>query len=288
MYDRKTCLRKRSLDNVLAELSAMKQKFPFIARIIFDDDNFLMYTREEIERFSIDYKAKIGLPLFIGGLSPETVNREKLSFLVNAGLEEVRLGVQSGSVITRKLYNRNHSNDMLWRAVQTFQFFREKLKQINYDIIVDNPWEEEDNIVESLLFIAKIPYPRHLIIYSLTFFPGTELYDRAKQEGIINDDLTDVYRKFYHSVKRTYLNEIFYLLDDKIVKRDKGWMIPLLTCKMFRRIKPIWLIRLLREPGRILRQYLRQGATLLKEGVICLLRGEWGRIWRYMRYSTKK
>ena len=51
----------------------------------------------------------------------------------------------------------------------------------------------------------------------MVFYPGTSLYSKAKKEGIIKDDLNDVYRKTYSTAKKTYLNSLFYLLRDYAV-----------------------------------------------------------------------
>ena len=48
----------------------------------------------------------------------------------------------------------------------------------------------------------------------MVFYPGTDLYRKAKKEGIIKDDLNDVYRKTYSTAKKTYLNSLFFLLRD--------------------------------------------------------------------------
>ena len=77
-----------------------------------------------------------------------------------------------------------------------------------------------------MLFRSGIPFFHQLLIflfsfqltlYSLVFFPETELYKKAKKEGIIKDDLNDVYRKHYHGCKNTYLNRLFFLLNEYVI-----------------------------------------------------------------------
>jgi hypothetical protein len=99
--------------------------------------------------------------------------------------------------------------------------FRDKIKLPRYDIIVNNPWEKDGDLAETLMFFAKFPKPYLLNMFSLTFYPGTELYEKAVEDGIITDDLNDVYRKTYNLraygtsgklLNETYFNNLFYLL----------------------------------------------------------------------------
>ena len=53
-------------------------------------------------------------------------------------------------------------------------------------------------------------------LFSLVLFPGTDLYNKAKKEGIIKDDINDIYRKHYHGVRKTYLNSLFMLIKDYV------------------------------------------------------------------------
>ena len=66
------------------------------------------------------------------------------------------------------------------------------------------------------MFLTKLPPPYRIGFYSLTFYPETELYDKAIEDGIIKggfeNDLIDVYRKLYAGIQSTYLNRVFFLL----------------------------------------------------------------------------
>ena len=66
------------------------------------------------------------------------------------------------------------------------------------------------------MFLAEIKTPWLLNLFSLTFYPGTTLYDKAKKEGLIIDDLNEVYRKSFHGYKKTYLNALFFMLKDYV------------------------------------------------------------------------
>lgn len=111
MWPEQKFIRKRSIDNIIRELTEAKNNLPFIGHINFDDDSFFSYSEDEIREFCAKYRKDIGLPFRIGGVTPTTLSREKLSLLVNAGAVEVRMGIQTGSERTKKLYKRYYSNE---------------------------------------------------------------------------------------------------------------------------------------------------------------------------------
>jgi radical SAM superfamily enzyme YgiQ (UPF0313 family) len=205
-------IRKRSVNNIIMELQEVKSKLPFIDVIMFDDDAFFLMTVDEIKELSKRYKEQIGLPLWITGATPTTLTKEKLSLLVDAGLVEIRMGIQSAAEKAKKLYKRQHSNHRVANAARMINEHRNQLKA-TYDIILDSPWDTDEDLIENLMFLSKLPTPFKLLIYSLTFYPETDLYKRAEKEGLIKDDVKE-YRKEFYYVKKSYLNRLFFLLND--------------------------------------------------------------------------
>ena len=207
-------IRKRSVDNIILELTEIKRKIPFVKKILFDDDAFFLMTIEEIADFSKKYKELINLPLRITGATPSTLHKEKLRLLVDAGLREIRMGIQTAGAETKKLYKRPHTNQQVESAVR--MVFNEKQVEGKYDIILDSPWDTKPDTIQTLMFLSKLPAPYVLTLFSLVLFPGTDLYRKGKEEGIIKDDVNDIYRKHYHGCKSTYLNSLYFLLKDYV------------------------------------------------------------------------
>ena len=213
MYPHQKPIRKRSVDNIIGELLGVKNKLPFIKIILFNDDAFFMMSVDEIKELSKKYKEQIGLPLYITGATPNTLTREKLSPLVDAGLIEIRLGVQSAAEKTKTLYKRPHTNPHVANAVKMVNEYKDQLKA-SYDVILDSPWDTDEDLTETLMFFSKLPTPLQLTMYSMVFYPGTDVYKKAKKEGLIKDDLNDVYRKYFLGISNTHLNKLFILLRD--------------------------------------------------------------------------
>ena len=111
MYPHQKPIRKRSVDHIINELLWVKKNLPYIGKIKFDDDAFFLHSLEDIEEFSKQYKEKIKLPLMITGATPSTLKRNKLAVLVDAGLTEMRMGIQTAGERTKVLYKRPHSKE---------------------------------------------------------------------------------------------------------------------------------------------------------------------------------
>ena len=212
MYPHQKPIRKRSVDNIIMELKEVKRNLPFVNFILFDDDAFFLMFVDEIKELSKRYKEEIGLPLWITGATPSTLTKEKLSPLVDAGLVGLRMGIQSAAEGAKKLYKRPHSNRQIENAARMVNEYRDQVNA-SYDIILDSPWDTDENLIETLMFLSKLPTPFTFNIFSLVFFPETDLYKKAKKEGLIKDEANE-YRKHYQGCKNTYLNKLFFLMKD--------------------------------------------------------------------------
>ena len=150
MYPHQKPIRKRSVDNLIEELMEVKTNLPFVNQIKFDDDAFFLLPLDEMTEFSRRYKKNIKLPLIITGATPSTLTREKFSVLVDAGLVEIRMGIQSAGERTKKLYKRPHSNEEVEKTVRMVHEYKDNVTP-SYDIILDSPWETDEDSIETLM-----------------------------------------------------------------------------------------------------------------------------------------
>ncbi|MBF0339009.1 MAG: B12-binding domain-containing radical SAM protein [Nitrospirae bacterium] len=213
MYkDNKTpYLRRRSVPVVIRELVDIKRRYPFIEVVQFFDDTFFARPLHEIEEFAVLYRQQVGMPFYCQA-SPTTLTEEKLLPLLDAGLTYVEMGIQSASTRIKTLYRRTESNEKIVEAAKLLHRYRSRLLPPDYHIILDNPWEDASDTIETARLLHRLPKPYGLCISSLVFYPQTELYVKAVAEGIIKDDVTQVYRRpFYMPPKRNYQNFLIYL-----------------------------------------------------------------------------
>jgi len=197
--------RKRSIDDLIAELTWAKNSFPFVAEICFCDDTFPSRSLSEIQEFTEKYKEKIALPFYLL-VSPGNVIRDKFDLLVDAGLRHLGMGVQSGSSRILQLYGRNKSNglDAIYRATKIINSYKNLMPF--YDIIVENPYESREDTLETLKLLVKLPRPMKVRVYSLSFFPGTSLTKKAMEDEILVEQQHD--KTFGQRTQGGYINTL--------------------------------------------------------------------------------
>jgi len=256
-------IRRRSVDNVIEEIESLKDRFPNLKRIDFIDEVFA-WDKEWTSRFISKYKERINLP-FQCAQHPNMVDRDILRMLTEAGLERVEVGIQSGSErIRREIFERPVSDETLLR---TGRIIRDLNIVPFYDIIVDNPFETEEDKKLSLDLILKLPRPFHLHVFSLIYFPNTILTKKALASKVISEDQVE------GRAERTF-NQMFVSLDYPRPNSDRFWIsLYSLTSKSFVPKRLIrWLSRIgfLKEHPRpvvlfaILSNYIKLGIIAVK------------------------
>ncbi|HPB32137.1 MAG TPA: radical SAM protein [Candidatus Sumerlaeota bacterium] len=211
LYHGDKWFRRRSAGNLIAECIHVKETLPWVTEILFDDDAFMARTEEELTRFGDEYRAKVGIPFFVTGITPASLTEKKLDILINAGLSRLRIGIQTASDrVNFEIYQRSISHEKAEDAIKIIERNKHRLSRHHYDFIVDNPWETDEEKIQTLRFLLKIPRPWAINIYSLTFYPGTRLFERAVNEGLLKDKYSEVYEKSYKSYHSNYINRLFY------------------------------------------------------------------------------
>lgn len=271
----KNYLRFRHPEHVVQELADIKKHLPFLNAIYFSDDTLFGNKTEEIKRFSELYKEQIDLP-FGCQCSPLTISREKMEYFVDAGLSYIEMGIQSGAEKSKKLYNRPFSDQKALEGASIITEFRhELLLPPDYHVILDNPWETPEETMETLNLLLKIPKPYGLCSASLIFFPETSIYHKAKKDGLIKDELIEIYRKNFRYPKDNYINFLFYLCGYHY------FPIPILRLLSNKRLVfrlhkhgPIQVFRTLR--------LILDRLSFLGMGLKAFVKGDWSRIIRHL------
>jgi hypothetical protein len=190
-----TYLRRRSVGHVMAELREAVRQRPRLQAICFSDDIFAP-SRPWLEEFCARYKLEIALPFSIYSF-PRMVDAKRMAMLRDAGLWTSTMGIQSGSErIRRDCYERETSNEEITTACQLMASIG---VQRNLDFIGDNPYESERDRRETVDLLCRLPKPFYFNYFSLTYFPGVDLTERALADGFIAPaDVEDVAEKGYH------------------------------------------------------------------------------------------
>ncbi len=211
LYHGQGYLRWRSIAHVIQELLWVKEHMPYIGHIWISDDAFFGRTLKSLKEFCSEYKKKIRLPFSVLA-SPLTVTEEKMELLIDAGLIYVQMGIETGSSKIQELFNRKTmSNKKMMKAIKIINRYKDRMFPPSYDFILDIPYETDDDKIESLKFISRIPKPFHLQPFSLVLYPGTQLYQMAKEDGFIEDERKQIYSKSYTMREPSYLNLLMTL-----------------------------------------------------------------------------
>jgi radical SAM superfamily enzyme YgiQ (UPF0313 family) len=245
--------RRHSVDFFFAEINYILSKYPHLSNVIIDDDAFMFLPVSTILDFAKKYKEQFDLPFFVTGIIPASIEERKFQALIDAGAIKFRIGVQSGNRrIMKEIFVRPQHDHKLVLASEIAHRNRTKVGPVQYDLIVDNPWEHPEELKDTLRLVASLKRPYTFAINSLTLLPGTTIYDMAEAAGFT--------RKDQKITLSTYVNFMPTALN--------------LTLAFYNiaRVPDFWLRRVLRrdygERTVTMKQYPRLGAVITALGVL--------------------
>lgn len=233
-------LRYKSVEGTVAEIKWAVARFPFLRGVGFSDDDFCARPLEQIQEFAVKYKEQVGLPFGMSAI-PASITEDKLRPLLEAGCKSIQIGIQSGSDrLNREVYRRYLPKKKVLEALDLLTRYRFEKGfdfRVSCDWIIDCPWETEEDVLESIQFSLEIPRWCQFNIFTLTYYPGTTLYDRALAEGIITEDENPYSQVFnvLNRVNHSYLTHVF-LLKHRARRFAPDWLVQFLTSKGTRAI----------------------------------------------------
>lgn len=185
-------VRMRSVDNVLDEIEHMRKRFAGIEAINIVDDLFFVRNEDQIQEFAVKYARRVGLPLELDAF-PNSVTEAKICALSTLPIRLISLGIESASTDTlRRIYNRPTPIERIIRSIELFSRYRIPPE---YHYLVSNPYEPDENVIETMRFIASHHRgPARLRVFPLMFYPGTPLYERARTDGLLGQRDERAYR----------------------------------------------------------------------------------------------
>ena len=193
-------VRYKSPGIVVEELSFIKKHHSVQFLNIMDND-FFIRPLEQIKKFYELYRQRIGLPFYVMA-SPDTFDDEKLQLLISAGLVELNIGLQTVQGVNVDMYNRQfHMDDdqVIEMTDVINKYVRERKIDVFYDFIIFNAAMTQEDMVDMINFIRRIPTPFDQVSHHLTLGPEVELYHKFKDCNIVLPrDLKKMYESDYH------------------------------------------------------------------------------------------
>src|SRR3989344_1262507 len=199
--------RRRSVEHIIGELEWVKNNLSFVKLIRIVDDSFISTSDEWIKKFSEEYKKRVGLP-FSCLVYPMTIKPQKIDWLYDAGMRHVQMGVESCERVNKEVYNRNTTDKQVLDAAKILS--SKKGLVCEYDMIIDNPYETNEDKINKIKLVLQFPKPYILTLYSLVMYKPTPLYYKAKEDGKLSSE-EEAYHKNMTYTNNEYLNSLLLL-----------------------------------------------------------------------------
>ncbi len=183
-------VRYRSVKNLIEEIKSVYQTCG--GKIDFQDDSFTI-DKNKIRQFCRE-ALKEGLKLsWTCNTRIDLVDKELLKEMGRAGCRLIHFGIESGNeTVRRKIVNKgNFNND---RIRKTFSWCHKYGIKVGGYFMIGHPGETKRNLTETknLILRSKIDL---LGVSVPTPFPGSKLYEIAKEKGFINENIIDQFAK---------------------------------------------------------------------------------------------
>lgn len=175
-------VRQRSPENVIEEIRKLREQHDF-GSLNFYDEAF-GFDRGWLEKFCDLYRKEFAYP-FAGFIRAETMDREKLHMMREAGLALIYLGVESGNEeIRRQVMGRKVSDK---RIIKTCRDAQAEGIQVWTFNMVGVPGETVDTIRETME-LNRIIDPHFVSVSIYQPFPGTGIYEDCVRQGLIKTE----------------------------------------------------------------------------------------------------
>ncbi len=187
-------IRHPSARYMVDQVKDARARFPHLSQVSFHDDSFMAIPYGQLEEFAQLWHDELKLPFAVYGVIPNYVRQDKFELLSWAGMNRIRMGIQSGSKNMLDFYKRPTPPEKILKAGEVIASFAPKYHiPAAYDIIMDNPIETRDDVKSTLQLLYMMDRPYTLFIYSLKVIPNTGLAAAMEERGVDLDEIDDSY-----------------------------------------------------------------------------------------------
>lgn len=176
-------VRRRSVGHLIAELKDLKRSGNSVF-ITIDDDSFTLAPRNWLNSFCATYEKEIGIPFKINTI-PAALDEDLVKRLKDAGCYAIKMGIESGNETVRnKILNKNLKEECIVKSVRLLKKYGIRFQTFN---IVGCPGENLSMAFETYNLNRRIR-PDFVWCSLLNPYPGTDIFDRCKKEGLISGE----------------------------------------------------------------------------------------------------
>lgn len=196
-----------SPDYMIQEIKTVQQRYP-LDYVIFYDSNFLGRDVGSLSAFSKMFRKEIGLKFILSGTNPASVTEEKIEMLIEGGLVRIKLGFESGNDEVLRRFKRPVSAAQLRKSTEVLARFEGRMAAPSFEMIVDNPYENIEQLYQTVDFLDKTPGAFTINLFSLQFMPGTDMSNEITDYSLIEQHME---KEYMFSYKPTAINNLISL-----------------------------------------------------------------------------
>jgi len=174
--------RARSVRGVVDEIEFLVRKYG-VREISFLDDSIAASKRrmegicDEIIRRGLNIRWTVP-----NGIAHWTLDKALVKKMKKSGCYRLTFGIESGNIDTRKFIRKTHS---LSQATEIIKYSNEIGLWTACTFIIGFPFESIESINDTIKYAIESDTD-FALFYLVLPFPGTELYDIYKQEGLLD------------------------------------------------------------------------------------------------------
>ncbi|MFC1915612.1 B12-binding domain-containing radical SAM protein [Chloroflexota bacterium] len=195
MWTRK--VRYRSVPNVISEIKEIRKRYR-VSHFTFEDDTFILnkkYTEDVCnmimaEGLNITWQCQT---------RADIITDELLRTMKKAGCSSVDIGIESGDEATLRKIKKGVTLEQIRQAKKILK----KNKMIfNALFMIGFPWETRTEIERTIALMKEIK-PDYAGYSITTPYPGTELYDLCRADGVLPENID--WSAFFHQSPDMFL-----------------------------------------------------------------------------------
>lgn len=192
-------VRYRSPQNVADEIKEIKKTFK-TNQFRFEDDSFTLNKKLVEGVCDLLIKEKLNIK-WTTETRADLVTDDLIKKMKSAGCEDITIGVESGDEATLKRIKKGITIEQIRNANR---ILKENKMGFSAFFIIGFPWETKREIDKTVSLMKELD-PRVAGFSVATPYPGTELYEIYKSEGLIPEKID--WSRFFHQSPDMYLTK---------------------------------------------------------------------------------
>jgi len=217
-------VRLRPVPEVIAEIRELVEKYG-VDYIYFVDDifNYPQDYAENLCRAMIAADLKVNWSAFI---NPQFMTSDLVQTMIEAGCDAFEFGTDSGSPAMLKNLGKSFCVDEIRTASL---LCREHGADFAHYILFGGPGETKQTVLESFALMDELEPVAVIGMTGIRIYPGTSLYRRALDEGVIST-ATDLLEPVFY-ISPALGGDLCSLVTEQAMQR-KNWVVPGLEINM--------------------------------------------------------